>query len=196
MSTTPEPPQPPSDPGRPGPPPGGPAQPGPPPAYGPPAGYPGYGPAAGYPGYGPAAGYPGYGQPPWYPPPAAGQPPWYGPPPGYAGGPPPMRRDEERLWAVGAHLGPVLVGFIAPLVVWLVFRDRSQFLERSAKEALNFQLTVLVGLLVSAVLTLVLIGLVGFVVIGIGALVLEIVAAVKVSAFEDYRYPVNIRFLS
>ena len=69
-------------------------------------------------------------------------------------------------------------------------------MDRTAKESLNFQLTVLLGYLVSAVLTLVLIGILGFIVIGIGSFVLMIIAAVKVASFEDYRYPLTIRFIS
>ena len=52
-------------------------------------------------------------------------------------GQPPMRPDEEKLWAIAAHLGPLVVGVIAPLVVWLVFKDRSAFLDRTGKEALE-----------------------------------------------------------
>ncbi len=139
-----------------------------------------------------------------YPGPHDGAPQGFYPPQGYGQAPPPvgypgqqpMRPDDEKLWAIAAQLGPILLGFIAPLVIWLVFKDRSRFLDRTAKESLNFQLTVLLGYLVSAVLTLVLVGILGFIVIGIGSFVLMIIAAVKVASFEDYRYPVNIRFIS
>ncbi len=40
------------------------------------------------------------------------------------------RPDEEKMWAIGAHLGPLLLGFVAPLVVWLVYKDRSPWLDR------------------------------------------------------------------
>ena len=53
------------------------------------------------------------------------------------------------MWAIGAQLGGLLLGFVAPLIVWLVYRERSAFLDRTAKEALNFQLTILIGYLVS-----------------------------------------------
>jgi uncharacterized Tic20 family protein len=143
----------------------------------------------------PPVGYPGpeYSAPQgFYPPPGYGQAP---PPVGYPGQPP-MRPEDEKLWAIAAQLGPILLGFLAPLIIWLVFKDRSRFLDRTAKESLNFQLTVLLGYLVSAVLTLVLIGILGFIVIGIGSFVLMIIAAVKVASFEDYRYPLTIRFIS
>ena len=71
-----------------------------------------------------------------------------------------MRPDDEKLWAIGAHLGPLLLGFIAPLVVWLVFRERSAFLDRTGKEALNMQLSYLIYFLVAGFSLILLIGLV------------------------------------
>jgi uncharacterized protein len=137
---------------------------------------------------------PGYGPPP---------PPGYGPPaPGYGQAPPPvggysaaLRPDEEKMWAIGAHLGGIILGFIAPLVIWLVYKDRSRFLDRQGKEALNFQITLLIGYVVSLVLTLVLIGLVLFFVVWLGGIVLMVLASIKAANFEDYRYPVNIRLI-
>ncbi len=139
---------------------------------------------------GPPTGYP-TGDPTGYPtvPPT-------GYPTGYPTGQPPMRPDEEKMWAIGAHLGGLFLGFIAPLLVYLVFKDRSAFLNRTGKESLNFQLTLLVGYLISFVLMFVLIGFVTFFVIWVGGIVLMILATVRVASFEDYRYPVNIRFLS
>jgi uncharacterized protein len=130
-------------------------------------------------------------------------PPGYGPPaPGYGQAPPPvggysaaLRPDEEKMWAIGAHLGGIILGFIAPLVIWLVHKDRSRFLDRQGKEALNFQITLLIGYVVSLVLTLVLIGLVLFFVVWLGGIVLMLLASIKAANFEDYRYPVNIRLI-
>ncbi len=99
------------------------------------------------------------------------------------------------MWAIGAHLGPLLLGFVAPLVVWLVYKDRSPWLDRQGKEALNFQLTLLIAYLVSFVLMIVLIGFVLVFAVWVGSLVLMVLAAVKVASFEDYRYPVTIRFI-
>ena len=109
---------------------------------------------------------------------------------------PPMRPDEEKLWAIGAHLGPLVLGFIAPLVVWLVYRDRSAFLDRSAKEALNMQLSYLIYFLVAGVSIILLIGLLLLPVVGVAWLVLMIIASLKVANLEDYRYPAIFRFIT
>lgn len=108
----------------------------------------------------------------------------------------PLRPDEEKMWAIAAHLGPLLLGFVAPLVVWLVFKDRSAYVNRQAKEALNFQISVLIYLMVSFVLMIVLIGFLLMFAVGIAALVFMVIAAVKTANFEDYRYPLTIRFVS
>ncbi|GEA80619.1 hypothetical protein CUD01_10630 [Cellulomonas uda] len=118
------------------------------------------------------------------------------PPPAYGAGPQPLRPDEEKMWAILAHVLPLIgLGFIAPLVIWLVFRGRGPYLENQAKESLNFQITVLIAVVVGSILTIVLVGFVILAVVGIGALVLEIMAAVAASRFEWYRYPLTLRLV-
>ncbi len=139
---------------------------------------------------------PTYGQPPQGQPPAGyGQPPAYGPPMPYAGQPP-MRPEDEKLWAIAAHLGPLLVGLFAPLVVWLVFKDRSPFLDRSAKEALNMQISYAVYGIVAGLSILLLIGLVLLPLVGIAWLVLMIIGTIKAANLEEYRYPAIFRLVS
>jgi len=107
-----------------------------------------------------------------------------------------MRPDEEKLWAIGAHLAPIIgLSFIPPLVVWLVFKDRSAFLDRHGKEALNFQLSLLVYFMVSFVLIFVIIGILTTIALVILAVIFMVLATVKAANFEDYRYPLTIRFI-
>jgi uncharacterized protein len=117
------------------------------------------------------------------------------PPSGYQPAGAPMRPDEEKMWAIGAHLGPIVLGFIAPLVVWLVFKDRSRFLDRQGKEALNMQISYLIYFAVAAFTLLLLVGLILLPVVGIAWLVLMVIATIKVANLEDYRYPAIIRFI-
>ena len=65
----------------------------------------------------------------------------------------------------------------------------------NAVEALNFNITVLIGLIASAVLTLVLVGIIGLIVIPVAAIILQILGALAASRGEVYRYPINIRFV-
>ncbi len=109
---------------------------------------------------------------------------------------------EELSWAMGCHLA-ALSGFViplgnvvGPLIVWLIKKDTMPLVNQHGKEALNFQITVLIAMLISAVLTVILIGIVLMIVVGIGALVLTIMAAVKVSNGQtDYRYPWALRLI-
>jgi len=107
-----------------------------------------------------------------------------------------MRPDEEKLWAIGAHLGPLVIGVFAPLIVWLVFRDRSAYLDRSAKEALNMQISFLIYFIVAGFSLILLVGLVLLPVVGVTWLVLMIVATIKVANLEDYRYPLILRLVT
>lgn len=146
------------------------------------------------------------GTPP--PPPAGGSTPppgGYAPPPGapqapYAGGgyatQPPLSDSDQRMWATLAHVGGIFLGFIAPLVVWLIFKGRGAFVDDQAKEALNWQITVAIGYLVGSVLSFIGIGFLLWAVVWIAALVLGILAAVAANKGEAYRYPFAIRLIS
>ncbi len=140
--------------------------------------------------------------PPGYqaPPPGGYQapPPGYqAPPPAYGAAPsgPPLSDSDQRLWATLGHAGPILIGFIAPLVIWLIYRGRGQFVEEQAKEALNFQILVAIAYVASSILSIVGIGIVLFPLVWIGALIFEILAAVATNKGQAYRYPINWRII-
>lgn len=103
---------------------------------------------------------------------------------------------DSRGWAAGAHLGTFIIGLFAPLIVWLAKREDDAFVEYHAREALNFQITLLIYFLVSFVLILVIIGIFMLIAGGIFAFVVIIIAGVKAANGEFYRYPLNIRFIS
>lgn len=125
-----------------------------------------------------------------------------GVPQGYGGYGPPssggsqLSPQDERLWAMLSHLGGIVLWFIAPLVVMLTQGERSPFVRKQAVEALNFQITLTIGYLVSVVLFFVLIGVFLMIAVGLVGLVLMIIAGVKANSGEDYRYPINIRLVS
>lgn len=117
---------------------------------------------------------------------------------------------EERTWTLAAHLaGPIgilasagLLGFVVPLVIWLVKREESAFIEDQAKEALNFQITIfllMVTLIVLAVLTLglgLLIAIPAFLVLAILQVVLGIIAGMRAYEGTLYRYPFALRIIT
>ena len=89
---------------------------------------------------------------------------------------------------VGGHLLP-------PLIIWLLKRDESPELDAQGKEAVNFQLSMLIYNLVAVVFCLILIGFVFLAVLWVLNAILVILAAIKASDGQLYRYPITIRFL-
>jgi uncharacterized Tic20 family protein len=103
--------------------------------------------------------------------------------------------DDQRGMAALAQVLAIFTGFLGPLVIWFMARPDQPFVKHHAAESLNFQITVTIAAFVSALLILVLIGIVLLPVVLIGAFVLEIVAAVAANRGEWYRYPVNLRLV-
>ena len=124
---------------------------------------------------------------------------------------PAPQTSDDNTWALAAHLGALLasmfvgLALLAPLIIMLVKSD-SPYVRRHAVESRNFQISALIYVVVGAVLSVVLavvtfgIGLVVVIPLAIAAgiawLVLVIVASVRASKGEDYRYPLTIRFVS
>lgn len=102
----------------------------------------------------------------------------------------------DRNIAVLTHLGGILFSFLPSLIVWLLKKDDNAWLGEQAREALNFQITVLIGYVVAWVLAFVLIGLILLPAIYVVNLVLCIIAAAKISQGVDYRYPFALRLIS
>lgn len=94
-----------------------------------------------------------------------------------------------------AHLGGLLLGFVAPLICYLVLKDRGPFVREHSATALNFQLTILIGYLVGVVLVFAFIGVLIVPAVAVLALVFSIIASIKAYKGEWYRYPVAIPFI-
>lgn len=111
---------------------------------------------------------------------------------------------EERLWALFAHLGGLVLFFIAPLVVMLTAGAQSPWVRWQAVSALNFQLTLLIvgvvgvvgGLLFALIPVLGALGGLAFIclpsVLGLGWLILSVIAGVKAYGGALYEYPASL----
>jgi uncharacterized Tic20 family protein len=109
---------------------------------------------------------------------------------------------EVRKWAMICHIIALVgligngIGFLlGPLIVWLLKREDHPFVDRQGKEAVNFQITMFILLLVSLLLALVLIGFVFMIIIALLMTIFPIIAAIKANEGEDYKYPFSIRFI-
>ena len=118
----------------------------------------------------------------------------------------PLSASDEKLWATLIHVGGIIIGFISPLVGYLVLKDRSSFVEAHSKTALNFQITIsgiqIVNFILGLILSIVTIGIWGLTVqplIFVAALVVNIIfsiiAALKANRGELYSYPLAIKFI-
>lgn len=114
--------------------------------------------------------------------------------------PPAVITDEDRNLAMLCHLLAIFTGFLGPLVLWLVKKDSSPFLDHHGREALNFQITLLLAMTclgaATFILMFILIGLVlvpVLILVPILALVAEILAAVAAQKGEWFRYPCCLR---
>lgn len=107
------------------------------------------------------------------------------------------------MWALILHLGGALGGLTAyihlpggslliPLIVWLIKKDSSAFLNDQGKEVLNFQICML-AIAIACILTCV--GVILVLPLAIAALVFGIIGAVKANEGLTYRYPLNFRLI-
>ncbi len=105
-------------------------------------------------------------------------------------------------WAAIIHIS-ALVGLLisgiglvlGPLLLWLIKRNDHPFIDEQGKEAVNFQITMFIGLCVGSVLSFILIGIpILLVVVGM-MIIFPIIAAVKTSEGIPYRYPYTLRLV-
>jgi uncharacterized Tic20 family protein len=95
-----------------------------------------------------------------------------------------------------AHLLSIFLGFLGPLIIWLIKKDQSPYVNDQAKEALNFQITLVIVYIIGWLLALVLVGFFILAAAWILSIVFGIMGAAAASRHEPYRYPINIRFMS
>lgn len=105
-------------------------------------------------------------------------------------------------WAMLCHIialsGFIVVGFgfiVGPLIIWLLKKEDDPFIDEQGKEALNFQITMLIAAAIAGILTLVFIGILLGIAVGILMIVFPIIAAVKANDGVHYQYPLSIRFI-
>ncbi len=119
------------------------------------------------------------------------------PPPPTQASAPPVNRTPEVLCHVLSVAGFVFPfgNIIAPLILWLVKRSESASIDQHGKESVNFQISMTIWMILSGLSILVIIGVFLLPVVVITNIILVIVAAIKASNGEFYRYPLTIRFI-
>jgi uncharacterized protein len=104
----------------------------------------------------------------------------------------PLSPSDEKLWSTLTHIGGIFFGFLAPLITFLVFKDRGAFVRHHTAQALNFQITLAIAVFVCVILSFAIIGFFLIPVVAIIGIVFPILAAIASNKGEWYRYPVAI----
>ena len=115
------------------------------------------------------------------------------PPPSYQ--PQPVSAADEKTWSILSHVGGIILNWVGPLIVFLIYKDRSAVIRAHAVAALNFQLTILIGYIVGAILFIIVIG--GFIMLAASVLsvIFGIMAALAANEGRAYKYPIAIPFV-
>lgn len=108
---------------------------------------------------------------------------------------------DEKNWAMFCHLA-ALAGFIipfgniiGPLILWQMKKAESAFIDDQGKEALNFQITMIIAAIICAILIIAVVGVFLLPIVGIVTLIFTIIGAIKANEGVTYRYPFAIRLV-
>ncbi len=107
----------------------------------------------------------------------------------------PANSDEKNI-AVITHITGIFFSFFPGLIVWLLKKDESPYISDQAREALNFQITVLIAWFISGLLMFILIGFLLIALVWVANIIFCIMAAVAASKGEAYRYPFALRLIN
>lgn len=108
-----------------------------------------------------------------------------------------LSESDDKMFCILSHILCIIVGFVAPLLIWLLKKDESPAVEAHAKESLNFQLTLLLAYVLCVILAAVTCGILTplvFVPIVYG-IVMCIIATMKANEGKLYRYPMTLRLI-
>jgi uncharacterized protein len=101
-----------------------------------------------------------------------------------------MLTTEQKFLAALCHGGNfIAVPILLPLIIMLISND--SYVKTQAKEALVFQIGIIIGLIISGILVIVVVGVIGLIVFGIMAFIMPIIAIIKVLEGYDYSYPIT-----
>ena len=109
--------------------------------------------------------------------------------------------ESERNWAMFCHLSAFagfffpFGGIIGPLICWLSRKDESRWVDQNGKASLNFQISILLYMVLAAPLCIIIIGIPIVIFLAFLKVICIIIASVKASKGEEFKYPVTIPFI-
>lgn len=110
---------------------------------------------------------------------------------------------EDRTWGILVHASgyvglvmPIVGNTIVPLIIWLIKKEESEFVDANGKNAVNFQISWSIYLILAGFSVVILIGFVLLPLVALGWFVLTAVASINTSNDQVYTYPLTIRFVT
>ncbi|MDP2248324.1 MAG: DUF4870 domain-containing protein [Nitrosomonadales bacterium] len=103
---------------------------------------------------------------------------------------------DDKNIAVITHITGIFFSIFPGLIVWLLKKDESPYISEQAREALNFQISLLIAYFISCVLMFILIGFLLIGLVWLANIIFCIIAAVAASKGENYRYPFSLRLIN
>ncbi len=108
---------------------------------------------------------------------------------------------DDRTWAMLTHLAG-LAGYVVPfgnifgpLIIWQLKKDQSWFVDDQGKEAVNFQITLSIYIILAIISIIIVVGLVLVPLVAVAGLIFMIIAAIKSNEGVSYRYPLTLRLI-
>lgn len=106
-----------------------------------------------------------------------------------------MINNDERLFAAGIYVLSLFFPVLGPLIIWLIKKDESSFIDYHGREYFNFLISYTVYFFVSGILAIILIGFVAIAVLAVMLFVFTIIAAIKAYEGNEYRIPLIFRLI-
>ncbi|MCT2537901.1 DUF4870 domain-containing protein [Aquibacillus koreensis] len=106
-----------------------------------------------------------------------------------------MVNSDEKLYALLIYLLSFPFPILGPLIIWLLKREESEYVDFHGKEYCNFFISYVIYFTISGVLTVLLIGFVLLPIVGLMLTIFTIIAAVKSYSGERYRIPLIFHFI-
>lgn len=113
---------------------------------------------------------------------------------------PPNR--DQAFWAMMGHLSGLflyiipIVNVAIAIVIWHGKKDEHPFVEYHTREAVNFQISIAIYMIVAGILSIILVGLLMLFFLVMFNLIVCIIAALRARDGHYYEYPLTIRFLN
>jgi hypothetical protein len=101
---------------------------------------------------------------------------------------------DEKTISMLCHISGLFTIF-GPLIIWLIKKDDSKFIDENGKQALNFQISMIIYYIIAGILTVILIGIPLLIAISIFNLIMIIIAAIKAADGQVFQYPLAIQIL-